>query len=76
MNLNNVLLDSKQASNINYVRARMAIEEVAKNRADRRDAKMVVIQHLGGTIKHPTHEQLARGATKQVIFDDGTRARF
>lgn len=76
MNLNDVVLDNKAASNINYVKARCAIEEVATCRMERRTAKMAVIQHLGGTIKHPTEAELRKGATKQVVFNDGTKARF
>jgi hypothetical protein len=76
MNMNDVVLDSNQASNINYVRARMAIEETAKSRRELRDSKMVVIEHLGGAIKHPSAIELRKGATKQVVFNDGTKARF
>lgn len=74
--MNDVLLDPTQPANINYVKARHAIEESMKCRKDIRAAKLAVIEHLQGTLNHPTAAQLARGATKQVVFGDSTRARF
>jgi hypothetical protein len=76
MNLNELMLDSKLPANINYVKARCAIEEAFNCRRDLRAAKLAVIEHLNGTIKHPTQAQLARGATKQVLFPDNTKAKF
>lgn len=76
MNLNDVQLDPKSPANINYVKARCAIEEAVTGRTDIRKAKMVVIEHLGGTLHHPTPAQLQRGGTKQVVFGDNTKARF
>lgn len=76
MNLDEVVFNPKDGAAINYVKARMAIEETMPCRAAKRSAKMVVIDHLGGTIKHPTEQELRHGATKLVIFHDNTRARF
>lgn len=74
--LNDVTLDPHSPANINYVKARMAIEQAASNRDERRGAKMVVIEHLHGEIRHPNPAELRKGATKQVVFPDKTKARF
>jgi hypothetical protein len=74
--LDDVKLDPKSPANINYVKARCAIEDAMKNRTARRSAKMVVIAHLKGEIHHPNPAEVKRGATKQVVFADNTKARF
>lgn len=76
MNLNDVTLSTKDSGCINYVKARMAIEEQMPNRQLKREAKMAVISHLNGSIKHPSAQEIKRGAHKLVIFPDNTKARF
>lgn len=76
MNLDEVVFNPKDDAAISYVKARIAIEESLPCRAAKRNAKMVVIDYLGGVIKHPTEQELRHGATKLVIFNDSTRARF
>jgi hypothetical protein len=68
-------IDSKSPANINYVKARMAIEAAGLARSPKRDLKMVVISYLKGDIRHPDTAGSAK-APNQVVFADGTRARF
>ncbi len=76
MNLDNVKFDPKATANINYVKARCAIEENFKCRADIRAAKLAVIEHFGGSIKHPSEAAAKKGFTKVVVFPDNSRAKF
>lgn len=76
MNLHDIVFNTKDSGAVNYVKARIAIEENFKNREEKRGAKLVVIEHLKGNIEHPTKAQLARGRTKLVVFHDNTKARF
>ena len=76
MNLDQLIIDPKLPANINYLKARYAIEEAFHCRRDIRTAKLAVIEHLKGTIKHPSPAQVLRGATKKVVFADNTRAKF
>lgn len=68
--LDSVVIDASSPANINYVKARMAIEAAGMARAERRLAKMTVISYLKGEIRHPE-----RGPN-QVVFPDKTAARF
>lgn len=76
MNLDDVTFNPKDSACINYVKARIAIEESMPNREQKRAAKMVVIEHLGGSIHHPTPAEIKHGAQKVVLFKDSTKARF
>lgn len=76
MNFNDIQINPKDSNAINYVKSRIAIEADLKGRANKRGAKMVVINHLGGVIKHPTPEEQKRGMQKLVVFPDKTHARF
>lgn len=74
--LSTIQLDPKDKPNISYTKARFAIENICKNREDIRAAKIAMIEHLKGTINHPSTTQQARGATKSVVFPDNSRAKF
>lgn len=69
-------VDSKSPANINYVKARMAVEQANLARKPKRDLKMVVISHLKGEIRHTTPAEKLKGMTNQVVFHDGSKARF
>jgi hypothetical protein len=69
-------IDSKSPANINYVKARMAIEAAGLARKPKRELKMVVISYLKGEIRHPDPDTTKRGSTNQVVFPDSTVARF
>lgn len=69
-------IDSKSPANINYVKARMVIEQAQLARAPKRELKMEVISYLKGAIKHPSADEKAKGMTNQVVFSDNTKARF
>lgn len=75
--LETIVLDAHKA-NINYVKARCAIEQAFTKRADVRGAKMAVIEALGGTVVHP--EELvpnkAHRAHNFVLFPDHSKAAF
>lgn len=63
---------SKSPANIMYVKARIAIEQFAKNREERRMAKQQVVALLNGSINN---HQIRPGVTKhKVVFGDGTVA--
>lgn len=70
-NIDDVQLDTSSPANINYVKARMAIEAAGYPRAKRRACKMEVISYLKGEIRHQ-----AVGKPNMVDFRDGTSARF
>lgn len=74
--LDNIQLDKSSPANINYVKARMAIEAQLQTRSERRAAKMAVISYLNGEVRHPDPADKAKGATNQVVFEDNTKARF
>lgn len=74
--LDAVVLDASSPANINYVKARMAIEESIKERKPRRAAKMQVISYLKGEIRHVSPAEKLKGHTNQVVFHDGSKARF
>lgn len=69
-------INSKSPANINYVKARMVIEQAGLARKPLRELKMEVISYLNGAIKHPSPEEKAKGMTNQVVFSDNTKARF
>lgn len=75
--LDSITLDAAKA-NINYVKARCAIESAFPKRADCRAAKMAVIEALGGTVVHP--EELIPNkphrAHNYVLFPDHSKAAF
>lgn len=62
--LNNVTLNPKIKSSVNYAKARAAIEEAGMNRRDTRACKAVVIAHLQGVKRsiniNELHEAYAR----------------
>jgi uncharacterized protein (DUF2267 family) len=74
--LDAVQIDPKSPANISYVKARCVIEEIAKSRKDRREAKMAVITLLNGNISHQQAANVRGTVKKDVIFPDGTVARF
>jgi hypothetical protein len=69
------LVDPKSPANINYVKARMAIEAAGLARSPKRELKMVVISYLKGEVRHPDTAGSVK-APNQVVFADGSRARF
>lgn len=69
MNLDNIVFSTKDSAAINFVKARMAIEETMPNREQKRAAKMVVVQHLHGELQPAKHGRI-------VVFPDHTKARF
>lgn len=69
MNLADIKINPKDSDAINFVRFRYAIESELSGRKNKRGAKMLVVQQLGGrVIGHIGH--------KKVLFNDGTEARF
>lgn len=65
MNLHDVVFNDKESAAINYVRARYAIEENFKKRAEQRAAKIEVVKFLSGT-----------ATNGRVSFPDNTTANF
>lgn len=63
--LNNIEINAKDSGAVNYVRARYAIHESMPNRRAKRDAKLVVVDFLKGTVDQ-----------HMVVFPDGTKAKF
>jgi len=58
--------------NVEYARARDAIEHELHNRHEKRTAKVAVITLLGGRIVHPKNNKLRNF----VLFADNTKAVF
>lgn len=69
-------VDSKSPANINYVKARMAIEAAGLSRKPKRELKMAVISYLQGVIRHPDPADTKHKAVNTVVFVDGSHARF
>jgi hypothetical protein len=70
-------VDSKSPANINYVKARIAIEAAGLTRKPKRELKMVVISYLKGEIRHLNPAEVTHGnKSNQVVFPDSTKARF
>lgn len=68
MDLSSVVLSANIRASVNYAKAREAIDHDSdnfKNRHDRREAKMTVIEHLKG-----------KKNGEKVEFDDGSRANY
>jgi len=68
-------LNPNDRKSITYAKAKAAIEQEFKCRAEKRQAKLAVIDFLGGTLKHGK----TRGSIKlpnYVVFDDKTKAKF
>lgn len=77
VSLDSIVLDPKARSSINYAKARMAIEAAYPKRAERRAAKLAVVQHLGGTIVHPKAIPPQKTPLPNFVqFDDSSKARF
>lgn len=75
--LDEIKLDPKDRSSINYAKARCAIERTLKNRAEKRLAKSAVIEHLGGKLIHPSLEpHQTKPLPNYVLFADQTKARY
>jgi hypothetical protein len=75
--LEEVQVDPKSPANINYAKARYAIEAAAKSRKEKREAKVAVVSLLNGEIVHHQLPAKSNGTTrKDVKFADGTVARF
>ena len=76
--LNAVVFDPKAHASVNYAKARLAIEPVAKNRAEKRRAKMIVVEHFGGKVVHadPDPKKPRLKASIFVEFPDNSRAIF
>lgn len=64
--------NNKGHLNVEYARARDAIEHELHNRHEKRTAKMAVIQLLGGKVVHPRSPKLRNF----VMFNDNTKAVF
>lgn len=75
MNLNDIEIKQTDTAAVNYARARYAIEEAMPNREQKRNAKMVVIDHLHGHLETKTVDRFGHTA-KVVVFNDGTKAKF
>lgn len=69
-------VDPKSPANINYVKARMAIEAAGLARSPKRELKMEVMSFLNGEIRYPNAAEKVKGATNQVVFPDHSKARF
>lgn len=74
--LDSIILDPKARASINYAKARCAIESNLPNRAEKRLAKLTVIEHLGGTVIHPQQQPHSKPLPNYVLFADNTKARF
>jgi hypothetical protein len=74
--LDSVVFHPKDSGCINYVKARIVIEETLTCRTDKRNAKMAVIEHLKGALLHPSDAEVKHGMKKLVVFPDNTKARF
>lgn len=73
--LNNIQLDAKVHSSVNYAKARTAIDAACQCRKERRAARMVVIQFLQGKIEHGRINSTGR-VKKTIVFPDQTTAIF
>lgn len=81
--LDGVQFDQKAHAAVNYAKARFAIEAVFDghnadtNRANRRAAKMAVVQHFGGKIIHEDPPENSRMKARiRVQFPDNSKAIF
>lgn len=68
--------DPKARASINYAKARCAIEAAFPHRGERRRAKLVVIEHLHGTLIHPSEDGAKHPMPNFVLFADQSKARF
>lgn len=74
--LDHVILDEHAKPSINYAKARSAIEETAKNRSEKRAAKLVVIEFLHGTLNKGKTLFDGTHAPNYVVFPDNSKAKF
>ncbi len=75
--LDSIKLEPKAHSSINYAKARCTIEETSFNRAEKRLAKMTVVEALHGQVIHPTKQASQKTAPPNFVqFPDNTKARF
>lgn len=68
-------IDAAGRKSIAYVKARCAIEAMAKSRADKRLCKQAVIEHLGGRIRHLPAKR-GQEHHNVVVFPDNSKARY
>ncbi len=75
--LDSIQIDPKAHASINYAKARCAIEEVFPVRAEKRLAKMTIIEHLHGQVMHPPKQTHQKSPLPNYVqFPDNTKARF
>lgn len=74
--LDSVVLDNHLRGSINYAKARSAIELTAKNRAEKRSAKLVVIEFLQGKLHAGKELTKTTHAPNYVVFPDNSKAKF
>lgn len=73
--LETLQINPNNRNSIEYAKARAVIETTLKCRADKRIAKMLVIDHLKGEIVHPENHR-HHTLPNFVQFPDTTKARF
>lgn len=72
-----IVADPKTRASIKYAKVRPLIEANSKSRAEKRAAKMAVIEQLHGQVIHPKLEPHQKTPLPNyVLFDDHTKARF
>lgn len=75
--LDTIQLDPKARASINYAKAREAIQVAFPNRAEKRRAKLIVVEALHGTLIHPKASHPSRTPPPNYVqFDDHSKARF
>lgn len=77
--LANIKVDPHAKASVNYVRFRSAIEELAKNRAQKRECKQLVIQELHGVVQTQVGAKRGPGSLlshKIVVFPDNSKAKW
>ena len=72
-----IIGDNKARNSIKYAKCRSLIEVHSKSRAEKRLAKMAVIEVLHGQVIHPKLQPHQRSPLPNYVqFDDSTKARF
>lgn len=72
-----IVANPKARASIKYAQVRSIIESISKSRAEKRLAKMAVIEVLHGQVIHPKLQPHQRSPLPNYVqFDDHTKARF
>lgn len=74
--LNQIEIDESTHKSVIYAKARSIIDEMGQNRTERRRAKFLVIELLGGHAERPASILKNHIPPHIVVFPDNSTARF